>query len=380
MHTRVTTVAPRRGRRGPAWMAAAAMACSLAAACSPAADVRKGKTVRAVAVRAVPARERDVAIEVKAPGRIVSSQSVVVRAEVSGRIVAVHFAEGQAVGAGDLLLEIDPRPYRAALEEARAKLAQDLARAENARTDAERYARLAEQRFVADQQHATARAEADAFAATVAGDRAAVERAALELSRCAVRAPAPGRTGRLLVHLGNTVQAGDATPLVTIERRRPAYAEFSVSERHLAALRAGPARLPATVRTEGGLEREGRLEFVDNAVDPATGTILLRVRIENEDEALWPGQVAEVRLQLELRKGATVVPAGAVAQGQQGDYAYVVTPQRTVELRPLVVEPAGDELFVVAKGLRTGELVVTEGQVKLTPGAAVELLEAGGGT
>jgi membrane fusion protein, multidrug efflux system len=310
----------------------------------------------------------------------VSSQSVVVRSEVSGRIVAVHFTEGQSVKAGDLLLEIDPRPYQAALAGAQARLAQDRARAGNARADASRYARLLEKSFVAEQQHATAQSEAAAQEAAVAGDQAAVDRAELDLARCAIRAPAPGRTGRLLVHAGNTVTGDAALPLLTIERRRPVRVEFSIPERHLPALRgAGGGSPPAWVKADGGIERPGALDFVDNAVDATTGTILLRARLPNDDDALWPGQAVEVRLRLELRPGALVIPAGAVAQGQQGDYAYVVTPQRTVELRPVVVEPAGDDRFVVLKGLAAGELVVSEGQIKLTPGAQVELIGAGDG-
>lgn len=351
----------------------------MAVACSPHGAVER--QARAAAVRAVRVAERDVPVEIRAVGRIVSSQSVVIRAEVSGRIVAVHFTEGQNVKAGDLLLEIDPRPYRAALAQAQARLAQDRARAANARADAERYQKLLEKSFVAEQQSAAAQAEAAALDATVAGDRASVDRAALDLAYCTLRAPAPGRTGRLRVHAGNTVSASAAEPLLTIERRRPAYAEFSVPERHLAVLRtgSGPAS-PAWVRTDGGVEREGTLDLVENAVDASTGSILLRVRLANEDEALWPGQLVEVRLQLEVRKAARVVPAGAVAQGQQGDYAYVVTSQGTAEMRPVVVEPAGDGEFVVVKGLAAGELVVTEGQIKLTPGAMVELLGERDGT
>lgn len=355
-----------------------AAACALALACSR--EPRGQRPARAVAVRAVAVVARDVPMEVRAVGRIVSSQSVVVRPEVSGRIVAAHFSEGQGVKAGDLLLEIDPRPYQAALAEAQARLAQDRARAGNARADASRYARLLEKSFVAEQQHATAQSEAAAQEATVAADQAAVERAELDLARCAIRAPAPGRTGRLLVHVGNTVTADAAVALLTIERRRPVRVEFAIPERHLAALRlAAGGSPPAWVRAEGGIERQGVLDFVDNAVDAATGTILLRARLANDDDALWPGQAVEVRLRLELRPGALVIPAGAVAQGQQGDYAYVVTPQRTVELRSVVVEPSGDDQFVVLKGLAAGELVVSEGQIKLTPGAQVELIAERGG-
>jgi multidrug efflux system membrane fusion protein len=358
----------------PTGFLALLLAVAIAPACSrpPAAE----KQTRAAVVRAVRVVERDVPIETRAVGRVVSSQSVVIKPEVSGRIVAVHFTEGQNVKAGQLLLEIDPRPYRAALAVAEARLAQDRARARNARADAERYQKLLEKSFVAEQQHATAQAEAAALEAGVAGDQAEVERAEVDLARCAIRAPAPGRTGRLLVHAGNTVSSSDAQPLLTIERRRPAYAEFSIQERYLAALRTGEGDAsPATVRTDGGVERKGTLDLVENAVDAATGSVLVRAKLANEDEALWPGQVVEVRLQLELRKAARVVPASAIAQGQQGDYAYVVTRQATAEMRPVVVEPAGDDEFVVLKGLSPGELVVTDGQIKLTPGARVELLD-----
>jgi multidrug efflux system membrane fusion protein len=370
--------ASRRPGPSPWWAGGVlAVACMLALACS-----RKEAGVRpprAVAVKAVTVKERDVPIELQAVGRIVSSQSVVVRAEVSGRIVASHFTEGQNVKAGDLLLEIDPRPYRATLAEARARLAQDKARAANARADANRYRELLEKRLVAAQQHGAAAAEADALEAAAEGDGATVERASLDLARCFIRAPGSGRTGRLLVHEGNTVSAAAAQPLLTIERRRPAYAEFSVPERHLAALRAGGGALTVWVRTEGGVERQGTLDFVDNAVDPATGTVLLRARLANDDEALWPGQVAEVTLRLALRRGALVVPAGAIAQGQQGDYAYVVSAKGTSELRLVQAEPAGGDEYVVSSGLAAGERVVTEGQVRLTPGSAVEVIGQGAG-
>jgi multidrug efflux system membrane fusion protein len=350
-----------------------ATACAFALTCTQ--NPAGQKPARGVAVKAVAVVQRDVPIEVRAVGRIVSSQSVALRPEVSGRILAVHFVDGQTVRTGDLLLEIDPRPYRAVLAQAKAKLAQDRARAENARADATRYADLLENRLVADQEHAAAAAEADALEAAVAGDQAAVDRATLDLVRCSIRAPIEGRTGRLLVHVGNTVSANSAEPLLTIEKRRPVYAEFSIPERHLAALRSnGQTASPAVVHTEGDLERKGTLSFIDNAVDPATGTILLRVQLANDDEALWPGQIVEVRLRLELRTGAKVVPGSAVAQGQQGDYAYVVTRKKIAEMRPVVVEPAGDNEFIVTRGLSTGELVVTEGQIKLTPGAKIEIV------
>lgn len=353
-----------------------AVAALLALAACGGGDPAAGKKAPGpVGVRAARAVQKDVPVELRAVGRIVSNQSVSVRAQVSGPIVSVRFVEGQAVKKGEVLLEIDPRPYRAALAEARARLAQDRARAESARADARRFAELVQKEFVTRQQHEQATSNAAALDAVVAADRAAVERAALDLSYCTVRAPLAGRTGRLLVHAGNLVAAGGA-PLVSIEQVKPVYAAFSIPERHLAMLqgwrRAPP---PVRVRPDGGQEIAGTLDFLDNAVDPATGTVLLKARIANEDEALWPGAVVDVSLRLSERRGAVVVPAAAVAQGQQGDYAYVVGADRKAELRLVTVDQTGSAEVVISKGISPGDLVVTEGQLKLQPGAAVEVLD-----
>lgn len=330
---------------------------------------------RAVPVRTAVAEARTMPIELRAVGRIVANRSVAIRAQVAGPIVKVHFREGATVREGDLLLEIDPRPHRAALAEAEARLAQDRARAENARADATRYADLVEKEFVTRQQHDAARAAALAAEAQVLADEAAVQRARLNLSHATVRAPLSGRTGRLLVQEGNLVAAGAGEPLLTIEQVKPAFAAFSLPERHLPALRDWRSRrIVARVHAGGATAGEGPLEFVDNAVDPQTGTVLLKARLDNADEALWPGQIIDVSLHVGDRPGAIVVPAAAVAQGQQGDYAYVVGPEKKAELRLLKAEPAGDREVVILSGLSAGERVVTEGQVKLSPGALVEPL------
>jgi membrane fusion protein, multidrug efflux system len=347
----------------------------LLASCGRGADAGP-KGPRPVAIRAAAAVKKDVPVEIRAVGRIVSNQSVAIRAQVSGQLVKVHFTEGQAVKRGDLMLEIDRRPFEAQLAEARARLAQDRARAENARADAARFGELVEKEYVTRQQYDQARANAAALGATVAGDQAAVEAAQLNLAYCAIRAPVAGRTGRLLVHQGNVVQANSQTPLVTIEQVKPVFAAFSIPERHLPSLRGWrTSQPPVRVDPGGGEPVTGVLDFVDNAVDAQTGTILLKARIANEDEALWPGQVVEVRLRIAERTGAVVVPSAAVAQGQQGDYAYVVGADRKAQLRNVVVDQAGDTEAVISKGVAAGELVVTEGQLKLQPGASVEILE-----
>jgi membrane fusion protein, multidrug efflux system len=359
---------------------ALALVLALAAAAGVGACSRgegKGGRGGAVPVRVAVAIERDVPVVVRAVGKIVSSQSVAIRAQVSGTLVAAHFIEGQPVKKGDLLLEIDRRPFQAAVSEAAARLQQDRARAENARDDANRYAGLVEKEYVTRQQHEAARANAVALEAQVAADDAALDRARLNLSYAAIRAPISGRTGRLLVHAGNLVSAGTPEPLLTIEQIRPVFAEFALPEQHIAALLARrDAPPPVAVRTSTpAAPIAGALVFVNNMVDPATGTILLKARMPNEDEALWPGQLVDVSVRIAERAKAVVVPATAIASGQQGDYAYVVTSDRKVQVRPVVVEQAGEAEVVVLKGLSPGEMVVTEGQLRLRPGASVEVMQ-----
>ncbi|HEY6004417.1 MAG TPA: efflux RND transporter periplasmic adaptor subunit [Anaeromyxobacter sp.] len=363
----------------PALLLAAALALA-AGACSRGEGKGAGAAGRAVPVRAATAVAKDVPVEVRAVGKIVSSESVAIRAQVSGTLVATRFTEGQAVRKGDVLVEIDRRPFQAAVSEAAARLRQDRARAENARDDSNRYAGLVEKEYVTRQQYEAAKANAAALEAQVAADEAALERAQLNLSYATIRAPISGRTGRLLVHAGNLVSAGTPEPLLTIEQVKPVFAEFAVPDRHLAAVRERrDAPPPVAIRTStAAAPVAGELAFVNNTVDPATGTILLKARVPNEDEALWPGQLVDVSIRVAERTKAVVVPAAAVASGQQGDYAYVVTPDRKVQVRPIVVEQAGETEVVVLKGLSPGEVVVTEGHLRLRPGAAVEILQGDG--
>jgi multidrug efflux system membrane fusion protein len=358
----------------PRPLLAVAVAAAVLAACS-----REGAGAapgpRPVPVRVGVAVERDVPVELQAVGRIVSAGSVSVRAQVSGELVASRFTEGQHVRQGEVLLEIDRRPYAAAVAEAEARLAQDRVRATNAREDAARYAELVGKDYVTRQQHDAAKATADAADAQVAADAAALDRARLNLSYCTIRAPISGRTGKRRIDPGNLVVAGGPEPLVTIEQVRPVYAEFAIPERSLGALRARRASPPpVTVRAAGGAVATGVLTFVDNAVDPTTGTILLRARLPNEDEALWPGQSIEARVKVAERARAVVVPASAVASGQQGDYAYVVGPERKAQLRPVVVDVPGEREAALSSGVAAGETVVVEGQLRLRPGALVEPL------
>lgn len=353
------------------------LAALAAAACGRGEKAGPAGAPRPAAVRAAPAVEKDVPVEIEAVGRVGSSGSVQVRAQVAGTLLAARFTEGQTVRKGDVLFEIDRRPFQAALDEATARLAQDEIRAQNAREDAARYEGLVGKEYVTRQQFEAARANAAALQAQVAADEATVQRAQLNLEYCTIRAPISARTGRRRVDPGNLVAAAAPEPLVTLEALRPVYAEFSVPERQLVALRArkGP---PPAVRIQtaaGGPDVLGTLSFIDNAVDPSTGTVLLKARVPNEDELLWPGQTIQVHVEVGSRSKAVVVPASAVAAGQQGDYAYVVGPDRKAQLRAVIVEQAGDAEAVIAKGISPGELVVVEGQLKLRPDAPVEVLQ-----
>jgi multidrug efflux system membrane fusion protein len=336
----------------------------------PAARVQKP-----VQVRLAQAVEKSVPLEVRAVGRLVSAHSVVIRPQVTGQLVAASFTEGQVVREGQVLLELDRRPFEAALAEARANLARDQARAVSARADAVRYEGLAAKEYVTRQQAEGARANAGALDATLEADRAAIERAELNLAYCTIRSPIDGRTGRLLVHPGNLVNAG-AQDLLTIEQQKPLFASFTLPERHLGALRAaGPGAAVTVEPASGGPGAPATVEFIDNSVEQATGTLLVKARLPNQDGLLWPGQAVEVRVRLADRPRAIVVPAAAVAQGQQGDYVWVVK-DGAVQARQIAVEEAGEAEVVVRQGLAAGDQVVIEGQMKLVAGTRVEPLAA----
>ena len=223
------------------------------------------------------------------------------------------------------------------------------------------------------QQAEGAKANAGALDATLEADRAAIERAELNLAYCSIRSPITGRTGRLLVHPGNLVNAG-TQDLVTIERQQPLLASFTLPERYLTALRAaGPGARVEVEPSSGGPASQGTVEFIDNAVDQTTGTVLVKAQVPNQDQALWPGQAVQVRVRLADRPRAIVVPSAAVAQGQQGDYVWVVK-DGAVQVRQVSVEEASEREVVVRQGLSAGEQVVIEGQMKLVPGTRVEAM------
>jgi multidrug efflux system membrane fusion protein len=314
---------------------------------------------------------------VKAVGNVEPAESVAVKARVSGALERVHFREGRSVEKGALLFEIDPRPFRAALAEAEARLERNRALARKAAQDVLRYAELLEKEIVSKGQYDAVAADAESLDASVLADEAAVESARLDLEFCSLRSPLAGRAGARLVKEGNLVRAGDQT-LVVIHQVRPVHVAFAVAERDLArvrqALDAGPVAVSA-VPPERGTPCEGRLEFVDNAVDAATGTIRLKALFPNADERLWPGQFVTVSLTLGTLPGASVVPAEAVQLGQQGSYVYVVKGDQTVEIRAVRTGASLDGLVVLEEGAPPGETVVTDGHLRLAPGSKVTVLE-----
>jgi len=286
----------------------------------------------------------------------------------------VNFAEGDEVAAGQILFEIDPRPYRAALQQAEGALLRDLTQAVSAAREAARYKTLAATNTVTQEDYETKQSTADAAYAAVRSDSATAAIARLNLEYATVRAPIGGRTGRLLLHEGNVVRAG-SDALVSIVQMRPILVRFPVPATNLPALRQRAGQQLAVIALparDSASAVRGVLSFVDNQVDTTTGTVLLKARFTNHDGALWPGEYLTVTLVLGLQNDAIVVPSQAVMQGQQGTYVFVVNNDGTATTQPITVERTLDSLSVIA-GVPAGTLVVTDGQLRLTPNSKVDI-------
>jgi len=350
------------------------------------------------------ATQKTVPVQLRTIGNVQAYSTVTVKSKVGGELVRVHFTEGQDVKRGDLLFTIDPRSFEAALKEAEAKLERDLAqvqqakanlerdlfRAKNAEDDAKRYEFLIERGVVTRQQYEKMRADADALEATIRADRAAVEnaeasvradRAAVEnakiqLGYCLIRSPMDGRTGSLLIHQGTIVKAEDIH-LLTILQIVPIYVSFSVPEQYLLDIKKftalGTLRVEAVVPMNEDRVEKGAITFIDNTVDSSTGTIRLKGTFENRERRLWPGQFVNVALTLTTEPNVIVVPSHAIQTGQEGQYVFVVKQDMTVESRPVVVGRTVNRETVVQKGLHADEKIVIDGQLRLYPGARVEI-------
>jgi membrane fusion protein, multidrug efflux system len=331
-----------------------------------------------VPVTIATAERRAVPFELAATGTVEPLQTVAVQAQVGGTLRQVAFKEGDEVKRGQLLFELDSRPYRAALDQALAALARDRAQAANAAQEAKRYESLVEKQYVTAQQYDQARTAATAAEANLAGSQAAVDEARLNLQYATIRAPITGRTGSLLVREGNLVRTNATQPLVTINQIRPILVRFALPAGNLPLIQEHRGK-SIVVRAEaagGGDPSEGALSFVDNAVDTATGTILLKGRFPNDDGALWPGGFVNVRLQLYVEPDALVVPAAAVVSGQQGSFVFVIQPDSSATTRPVTVNRTAGDFALVSGDIQAGDRVVIDGQLRLRQGSKVQIKAA----
>jgi multidrug efflux system membrane fusion protein len=371
------------------------------------------KETEAAARAAVPVTigtvaEQNVPVQIRAIGNVEALSTVTIKSMVAGEITEVHFKEGQDVRRGDMLFSIDQRPYQAALSQAQANLARDTAmlkqsqanltrdsaQAANARAEAKRYEDLFGQgvisRQVWDEKHtsleaADATLTADHAAidnaqAAIHADEAAVENATINLGYCSIRSPIDGRTGSLAAFRGQIVKSND-TVLVTLNQVTPIYVGFAVPQQYLADIKkysaSGSLRVQAVISNNFAQPEQGVLTFIDNSVDAQTGTIKLKGTFPNGDRRLWPGQFVDAVLTLTVQPGAIVVPSQALQNSQAGQFAYVVKADNTVESRPVLVGRTVGNTSVIEKGLQPGERVVTDGQLRLVPGAKVTELKGG---
>jgi multidrug efflux system membrane fusion protein len=352
----------------------AAVSIALVSACSKRPEGSAGRPGGPVPVNVGQAVTKDIPFELRAIGNVESIATVGIKAQVGGELISVDFKEGEDVKKGDLLFSIQPKLYATQLAQAEANLARDRVAAANALRDALRQEELGRKGVASKEQFDASRAAADAAEATVKADEALVEIARVRLGYATIEAPISGRTGALRVQAGNIIKDNADDPMVIIRQILPIYVSFSVPEQYLAEVRANSSRSKLAVialdAKQGRKLAEGELTFIENTVDMTTGTVTLKATFANEDRALWPGAFVDVRLRLRIDAGVTVVPASAVTVGQRGTQIFVIKDNKA-ELRPVTVRrTVGDETIIEA-GVQSGEMVVTNGQSRLVPGASV---------
>jgi len=361
-----------------------------------------------IPVNVAVAMQETVPVDIQAIGTVASSATVQVKSQIAGELLSVEFVEGRNVNKGDLLFRIDPRPYEQALlqaeaalekdtallRQAEANLGRDLAQEKNASAESRRYETLAKEGIislsVSDQYRTTAdalresvradRAAIESARASITSDRAAIARAKLDLGYCEIRSPLSGRTGNLLVYAGNLVKANGDEALVVVNQIAPAFVSFGVPQELLPAIRqrSGKGNLAATAsdQTDRSNAAHGVLTVIDNTIDANTGTIRLKATFPNQDHVLWPGQFVNVALTLDTRNNAVLVPAEAVQAGQKGQFVYIVKSDQSVEPRTVTVGPTLGRKTVIENGVAAGETLVTDGQLRLFPGARIHAVAA----
>lgn len=326
-------------------------------------------------VRIAKVTQQTIPVRVEAIGTVQAHSVVQIRSRVDGQIMSAGFQEGQMVRKGDLLFQIDPRPFQAQLKQAEANRARDMAQFEKAKSDLERYSALSNKGFSSQQRFEEARAAVDVFSAAIRAGEQAIEIARLNLEFTTINAPVTGRAGSMLVYPGNLVEANKDPPLVTINEVTPIHVGFSVPEHNLAEIKRrmadGRLVVGVTIPEDKGTPVSGAVTFIDNQVDVSTGTILLKATFENADDRLTPGQFVNVSMTLSAIENALVIPTRAIQMNQNGSFVFVVKEDKTVDMQPVDVGPQADDVTVLLKGARLGETVVTDGQLRLSPGAKV---------
>jgi multidrug efflux system membrane fusion protein len=331
----------------------------------------------AIPVMASKVERADIPVELTGLGTVQALNSVLVRSRVDGQIVKINFSEGKDVHAGDVLVEIDPAPYAAALEQAQANKAKDQALLDNARLDLDRDTRLVKSGAATAQQVDTQKSLVAQLEASIKADQAASDMAQVQLNYSSIRAPIDGRAGTRLVDAGNIVRATDLTGIVTINQTHPIFVDVALPADSLPRIRASLKQgdITVTAQDPGGQDlATGTLSVIDNQINAATGTINYKAIFDNTEEVLWPGQFVNVRVQVEILKGVIAVPVTAVQHGPEGAYAFVVGSDRIVQKRSIKTGVSNKTSAVIDDGLQAGELVVTDGQYRIEAGSTVEVL------
>ncbi|MFM9967411.1 MAG: efflux RND transporter periplasmic adaptor subunit, partial [Burkholderiales bacterium] len=331
-----------------------------------------------VPVNAAVVEQRSMPVKLDAIGNVEAFTAVAIKARVDGQITEVNFREGQEVKQGEILFKIDPGPYSAVLRQAEATAARDRASFQRAKQQDDRYKELLEKNFVSQDGYSQFKTNAETAQAVADASQAVVENAKVQFEYTTIRSPINGFAGKILLQRGNIARAADPNPIANINQVRPIYVTFAVPEQRLAEVRSrmGSSLLAVDAvpsDAKDGKRATGKLVFIDNSVDLATGTIKLKAQFDNTDNALWPGQFAQVSMRLYDQSDALVIPAQAVQTGPNGQFVFVVKPDETVEIRPVTIARTDGDMSIVGSGVKKDEKVVTQGQLRLTNGTKVSV-------